>query len=393
MSRRTISVVVAVLFAGVLLSFLVYTQQMVQHLRRDAEVISRVYANAFQGTATQDPIRKQLALSAIFDQSRRLTIPIVLTDSAGRPTSAANLPFEFDPNAPEDRERVRRYVERLDAVTEPYELPESNLQVHFGEPRFLGWLRWVPWLQAAVLVATVAGGGWLLYASFQGERERIWSAMARESAHQMGTPLSSLVGWLEQLRERGADALRVNGGTDLAREMEADVERLLKVSRRFELIGRSPEPEVVDVARVLRRLEEYFEVRLPTLGRSVRFEVEIPTGAPPVHGNETLLEWAFENLIKNSLDALAGREGLVRIRYEGTRDGRAVYRFEDTGPGVDPEVRKRLFEIGVTTKERGWGVGLSLTRRIVEEVHEGTIELEPEEREGACFRVELPVPA
>ena len=395
MNRRLISVLVAVVFAAVLLAFLVYAHQMEATLRRDAEVFSRIYANAFQGASSEDEVRMGQALFEITEQARRLQIPIVLTDLRGNPTSAANLPFgEFDRGDPSSVERTRRYVRRLDARNEPFRAPEFNLAIHFGEPRFLRQLRWVPWLTAAVLLVAVGGGGWLIYTSFQGERERIWSAMARESAHQMGTPLSSLVGWLEQLEGRAAGAPAAGaaeqGGLDLVKEMTTDVDRLLKVSRRFELIGRSPTLEAIRVDEVLRRLEDYFSVRLPTLGSAVDFRIDVPPGSPAVRGNATLLEWAFENLVKNSLDALAGHPGEIAITFVETLGDRAVYRVADTGPGVDPKVRKRLFEIGVTTKERGWGVGLSLTRRILEDMHHGTIELEPSAG-GTTFRVELPV--
>jgi signal transduction histidine kinase len=390
-TRRLISVAVAVVSLAVLVFFLVYTHQMEEALRRDARVFGRIYANAFVGVSAEDSTEVDEALFNILEQSLRLQVPVVLTDPAtGRPTSAANLPFAYDMDDPESRDRVREYVDRLDARIEPSRLSGYGLTIHFGEPLFLARFRWVPWLTVAVLLVTVGGGGWMIYTSFQGERERIWSAMARESAHQMGTPLSSLVGWLEQLRERGLDRAAEGADVDLAREMEADVDRLLKVSRRFELIGHSPELEPVRVRDVVERLEEYFSVRLPTLGSSVRFRIDVPDDAPPVRGNETLLEWALENLVKNALDALAGDEGEVRIEYVGTRGGNAVFRVSDTGPGVDPEVRKRLFEIGVTTKERGWGVGLSLTRRIISSMHGGDIELEPGDG-GAAFRLELPV--
>ena len=396
MNRRLISVFVAVVFAAVLIAFLVYAHQMEATLRRDAEVFSRIYANAFQGASSEDPFRMGQALFEITEQARRLQIPIVLTDLQGNPTSAANLPFgEFDRGDPASVQRTRRYVRQLDARNEPFRAPEFNLAIHFGEPRFLRQLRWVPWLTAAVLIVAVGGGGWLIYTSFQGERERIWSAMARESAHQMGTPLSSLVGWLEQLEGRaGAGAAAATAGDEagfgLVEEMKTDVGRLLKVSRRFELIGRSPALEAIRVDDVLRRLEDYFSVRLPTLGSAVDFRIDVPPDSPAVLGNATLLEWAFENLVKNSLDALAGHPGEIAITFVETRGDRAVYRVSDTGPGVDPSVRKRLFEIGVTTKERGWGVGLSLTRRILEDMHDGSIELEPT-AEGTTFRVELPV--
>lgn len=392
MTRKIVSVAVAAVFAAVLVFFLVYTHQMEEALRSDARVFGRMYANAFLGMSAEDPARVDDALLNILEQSLRLQVPLVLTDSTGRPTSAANLPFRADLDDPESIRRVREYVSQLDSRVEPYQAPEYNLTIHFGDPLFLSRFRWVPWLTVAVLLVTVGGGGWMIYTSFRGERERIWSAMARESAHQMGTPLSSLVGWLEQLEEERDGGRPEGGGTgvDLVKEMEADVDRLLKVSRRFELIGRSPDLDPVRVGEVLRRLEEYFSVRLPTLGSAVRFRMDVPGESPPVLGNETLLEWAFENLIKNSLDALAGREGEIRIDYVGREADRAVYRVADTGPGVEAGVRKRLFEIGVTTKERGWGVGLSLTRRIVEEMHDGRIELEPGDG-GASFLVELPV--
>ncbi len=390
MNRRLVTVAVAVVCAAVLLSYVIYTRQLNDLLRRDAQVFGRIYASAFQGVSAEPERRPELMLSVLQESARR-EIPIVLTDSAGVPRSAANLPFEYDLRDTASVRKVREYVARMDVRTPPIALRQYGVEIHTGEPLFLSRLKWVPWLQAAVLLVTFLAGGWVIYTSFRGERERIWSAMARESAHQMGTPLSSLVGWLEEVESGPArEALR-RGNVDVAAEMKTDVDRLLKVSRRFELIGRSPELRPVRIQEILRRLQAYFAARLPTLGSRVSIRLEVPDGAPPVLGNETLLEWAFENLIKNALDALAGGRGTLTIAWSGSDLGRSVYRVVDTGPGVDAAVRKRLFDIGVSTKERGWGVGLSLTRRIVEEMHGGRIELEPsEEGRGASFRVELP---
>lgn len=394
--RKLVAVGVAAVFAAVLISFLIYTQQMAAVIRRDAAVFSRLYALTFQASGAQDPAEEERLtdemLFAVLEELERLRIPAVLTDTLGLPKSMAHLPFEADPTDPDDLRRVRQYVEELDRNIPPLRLSGLNLVVHFGEPLFLRRLKWVPWLQAALLLALMGGGAWLIITSFRSERERIWSAMARESAHQMGTPLSSLVGWLEQLETRpdGAGGPASEGKVDLVREMEADVERLQKVSRRFELIGRKPRLEPVSVAAVVEQLRRYFSARLPTLGRAVRFTIEIPPEAPRVRGNETLLEWAFENLIKNSLDALTGQDGMIGVSYEGRRGNLAAFRVYDTGPGVPMRVRKNLFEIGVTTKERGWGVGLSLARRIVEDMHGGEIQLE-NSGAGASFRIELPV--
>ena len=383
-------IAVAGVSAAVLLSYVAYTRQLNDALRRDARVFGRIYASAFQGVSAEAARRPEL-MFRILQESLNLEIPIVLTDASGVPRSAARLPFDYDLTDSASVRRVRRYVDQLDARSAPIELPDYDIVIHVGEPLFLRRLKWIPWLQAAVLLVTVLVGGWVVVGSFRGERERIWSAMARESAHQMGTPLSSLTGWLEEAEESAGRAALRRGDVDLVDEMKADVDRLLKVSRRFELIGRSPDLQPVRVQDVLERLRAYFAVRLPSLGSRVSIRVDVPDDAPPVLGNEPLLEWAFENLIKNALDALAGRRGTVTLTWIGSDLGRSAYRVRDTGPGVDPGVRKRLFDIGVSTKERGWGVGLSLTRRIVEDMHDGSIELEPAaEGEGASFRIELP---
>jgi len=389
-SRRVVPIAVAGVSAAVLLSYVAYTRQLNDALRRDARVFGRIYASAFQGVSAEAARRPEL-MFRILQESLNLEIPIVLTDASGVPRSAARLPFDYDLTDSASVRRVRRYVDQLDARSAPIELPDYDIVIHVGEPLFLRRLKWIPWLQAAVLLVTVLVGGWVVVGSFRGERERIWSAMARESAHQMGTPLSSLTGWLEEAEESAGRAALRRGDVDLVDEMKADVDRLLKVSRRFELIGRSPDLQPVRVQDVLERLRAYFAVRLPSLGSRVSIRVDVPDDAPPVLGNEPLLEWAFENLIKNALDALAGRRGTVTLTWIGSDLGRSAYRVRDTGPGVDPGVRKRLFDIGVSTKERGWGVGLSLTRRIVEDMHDGSIELEPAaEGEGASFRIELP---
>ncbi len=250
-------------------------------------------------------------------------------------------------------------------------------------------LRWVPWIQAATLAVIVATAIWIFRSTLRAEQERVWSTMARESAHQLGTPLSSLAGWVEILKMAPSRRAEVASDAQIAREIEVDVQRLNKVAQRFELIGRRPKMRTVDVAKVLRRLEEYFCTRLPRLDTSIRIDVHVPDDLPPVAGNPVLLEWAFENIIKNSIDVLAGRGGAIEVFAERT-DGAIRVRFCDDGPGVPHELRKRIFEPGVSGKPGGWGVGLSLTRRIVEDTHGGSIHL-GRPRVGAEFVVELPV--
>ncbi|HZD06227.1 MAG TPA: ATP-binding protein, partial [Longimicrobiales bacterium] len=177
---------------------------------------------------------------------------------------------------------------------------------------------------------------------------------------------------------------------EIAAAIEEDLLRLSRVSRRFELIGREPELKPVELQRVAGELERYLRMRLPRLGPGVELEVDVPRDLPRVQAHEVLLTWALENLVKNALDALAGRGGVISLRARW--EGRWVsVRIRDSGPGVDPELRDRIFEPGVSSKSGGWGVGLALARRIVEGLHGGHIELLDGREGGATFQVRLPV--
>lgn len=387
-TRRAGALLVAILSAGVLISFVLFSRQQAEERRLDAAVFARLRAISIATAAGNLSVEEvndlwNEASAEVQEQIRRLQIPVIVTDTLGNPSSWAHLPDDF-PRGPDG-------VPDEQALRERFEAPGLDVRVYTGDPAFLQRLQWIPWLQAAALLVIAGGGAWLLFISFRSERERIWSAMARESAHQMGTPLSSLVGWLEVLEQQPRpEAARV-GQPDLIDEMAADVNRLRKVSRRFELIGHKPKLEPVSVRATVRQLRQYFEARLPTLASSGKIDIEVDIGpdAPAVLGNATLLEWAFENLIRNAVDALAEDGGRITISHLGPNGKRSVYRVRDTGPGIPPALGDKIFNIGVTTKERGWGVGLSLTRRIIQDMHDGSIRLEDTPR-GASFRLELP---
>ena len=387
-TRRAGAFLVAILSAGVLLSFVVFSRQQAEERRLDAAVFGRLRAISVAAAAGNLSVEEQndlwnAASAEVLDQVRRLQIPVIVSDTLGNPSSWAHLPDDFprDPDGDPDEQ----------ALPEHFAVPGLGVEVHFGDPAFLQRLRWIPWLQAAALLVITGSGAWLLFISFRSERERIWSAMARESAHQMGTPLSSLVGWLEVMEDRPRPRTARVGQPDLIDEMAADVGRLQKVSRRFELIGHKPKLEPVSVRATVIQLRQYFEARLPTLGTSghITIDVKMEPETPDVLGNATLLEWAFENLVRNAVDALATEGGRIVISHLGPNGRRSVYRVRDTGPGIPPALGEKVFNIGVTTKERGWGVGLSLTRRIIKDMHDGSIRLEDTPR-GASFRIELP---
>lgn len=380
------------LLAAVVLGwYLLYTELLMREMRREAIVHSRIYVRILRGVSDPAEHAAEQTLLDLSDDVQALGIPIIVTDVNGIPAFTSNLPFEANPNDPDDLDRLLEYTRELASRNAP--LVEPGLgTIYVGDPRLVQRLRYVPWLQVGALGCLFLAAWWMFRHNQRTERERIWATMARESAHQMATPLSSLAGWVEILRLPAREREEMASLPAVAAEMEADLDRLEKVAHRFEWIGRPVRLEPVDARTLLRTLERYVRVRMPQLARGVELCVEADDGLPPILGNVVLLEWALENLVKNALDALAGAGGRIDVRANLHSDRRVAIEIADNGPGVSSTVRGSLFEPGVTTKKGGWGVGLSLARRIVEDVHNGRLVLAPSEG-GALFIVTLPVAA
>jgi signal transduction histidine kinase len=400
MNRRSWPALLAVISLLVLGSYLVYTQYLVREIRREAAIHSQVYSIVQRGLAGGIEGGPLQALRELQAQLENLQVPIIVFDAAGEPAYTNNLPFESDLTTPQGVAEVREYAARLTTRRPRNRAPvQGGGSMVFGDPPVLNWLRYVPWLQvgAGVVVIIVALG--IMRADIRAQRERLWSAMARELAHQMGTPLSSLSGWVEVLQLTADERTAMADTGHIGRVMQADVERLERVSRRFELIGKPPALERVEAAAVVNELISYFRPRLPHLGKGITLRARIDPDLPPIHANQVLLVWALENIIKNAVDALAGRGG--RISFMALHGGKPPASgssrdslhlvITDNGPGIAPAVRDRIFEPGVSTKAGGWGVGLSLSLRIVEELHHGRITLHNRPRGGTLFDVVLPV--
>jgi len=353
-----------------------------RHLREDARETSRLFARVIAGLS--DP-RSDAATGALLDlatQVRDFGIPIAITDTTGAVVASENAPDD----ARRDDARLRAWAATLDHVNAPIVQPGIGT-IHYGSLPIARRLTLLAVFQGIVLVF-LAGLAALAYRTqLASARDRLWVAMARESAHQLGTPLMSLTGWVAQLREQPA---ATPGGVDVAAHLEADVERLERVARRFERIGRPARREAVRLGATAERVVRYFEPRLPTRATPVQLSLVAPGVGPTIEGDPVLVEWAIEALVKNAIDALSGRGGRVQVVVEEAgRLARVTVR--DDGPGVSADVRTRLFEPGVTSKTGGWGIGLALTRRIVEHQHDGRIYYRAA-NPGAEFILEFPLP-
>jgi len=220
-------------------------------------------------------------------------------------------------------------------------------------------------------------------AAMASQRDRVWVAMAREAAHQLGTPLMSLHGWIETLRSRPSPP------ANLADHLLADTERLDRVAQRFERIGNAPRRESIGLGALADRVAHYFRPRLPKRANQIELRVEAAGPGPTVKGDPVLLEWALEALVKNAIDAMQGRSGSIVLRT-GVNGEHAELRVIDDGPGVPREFRRAIFHAGMSTKEGGWGIGLALARRVVQDGHGGRLELDPA-AEHTTFVVRIPL--
>jgi len=381
MRRGAPEVLVGLLLAVLLASYVVYTQRVVHDLQRESLRSSRMYARVFRA---QSDTSAEAGTQALFDLSKSIVeqgVPLIVTDTAGRPTAHANLP----PEVAASDSAVRAYVRHLDGQNAPV-IDSIAGRIHYGNTPLVRWLRIIPALQAATAFVLLLLAIYIVRTRGNAERERVWAGMARESAHQLGTPLSSLAGWIELLEEepRSPDTL-----PRAVAHMRADLERLDRVAHRFERIGRDRRHDDVDLVELVARVTTYFRARVPTLANAVAIEVPAGPRTLVVRGDAVLLEWALEVLVKNAVDALAGRGGRITVSVvPASGASRPQVSVADDGPGIPRDLRHRVFEPGFSTKQRGWGIGLSLARRIVEENHGGILRLASTDR-GATFEIIL----
>ena len=260
---------------------------------------------------------------------------------------------------------------------------DAQLQ-YFGESKLLRELRYFPWIQLLLVSSFVFLGYLGINQTRRAEQNRVWVGLAKETAHQLGTPISAIMGWVEHLRLLYGDDEDI---TMVADELQHDVERLSMVANRFSKIGATPELEERNLYEELNKCRDYMQKRAP---RKVTFDFPEPAaGNVPVAINPLLFDWVFENLLRNALDAMDGKGHLSSTIRE--QENKVMIDITDTGKGIQPKNIRKVFNPGFTTKKRGWGLGLSLVKRIVEEYHNGKIVVSKSEPGvGTTFTITLP---
>ena len=348
---------IIILFSlGILCLILWNTYQLFQTFKQEERVKMEIWAKAYKGINLADE-HTDVEFQA-FVISQNTTIPIAMVNPQGV-VEMANVEEETIENS----ERKERYLNQLKAQNPPIEVdhPDGTIYIYYGNSSLVNKLKYYPLALISILI--LFGG--LVYSYFRTNRisaeNRLWAGMAKETAHQIGTPLSSLLGWIELMKLQNVDEQIVD-------EVGKDVERLQVIADRFSKIGSVPVLEKLNIVEATQSALTYLSARS---SKQIEFSFSSNSSEIWVNLNPALHHWTIENLVKNAIDAIKGKG---KINVEITTDKNYVtLSVTDNGKGMAKNQFKKIFEPGFTTKKRGWGLGLSLTKRIVQDYHKGKI--------------------
>ena len=374
----------------VLLASLFYSNYLAKKLangeKNKAIILSQAYyymeSDSAEIDANGDIIQKDVSFQLDIIRNNN-DIPILVVDPTGVVT--------FGRNFGEENEVDSLYLAKQLEIMKrkgnpPIELKDqlSNLTIYYKNTEALNLLTWFPLIQFLLLMAFIAIGYFAFSSARKGEQNRVWAGMAKETAHQLGTPISAIIAWIEHLKELNADKPDT---LEIVGELRSDVERLELIADRFSKIGSAPVLKSINLFDELDKTKVYMQRR-----SSRRIKYAFPDGnhAPlMVKINPPLFNWVIENIIRNALDAM-GAEGTISAKIS-EENNEIVLLIKDTGKGISPSLIKTVFQPGFTTKKRGWGLGLSLAKRIIDNYHGGRIYVkESKIDEGTTFAIHLP---
>jgi signal transduction histidine kinase len=371
-----------------------YTHSIVRDLEANQKHMASIFVKSidYVGSNKTQPGDYSFVLEEIINN---IEFPLVLSDSANEPLQPYSLfvkNIALDSTKSPDQQRL--YLKKLMAEMDERnpriksEVSESVIlnYVHYGESKLITRLRLLPYIEIALVALWILIG----YISFsyikRSEQSNIWVGMARETAHQLGTPISSMMGWVELLKHQtGSSDPRI---LETLHDMDNDLQRLQKIASRFSRIGSKPDLKDENLVEVIEKVLQYFQRRIPQTGKKVQLSLEYKS---PITAqiNSELFEWVIENLVKNGLDAIESGSGKITIALS-ERQNAVNIDVTDTGKGIDMTYRKEVFRPGFSTKKRGWGLGLSLSQRIIETYHSGKLTLKDSKPGiGTTFRIKL----
>jgi signal transduction histidine kinase len=355
---------------------LIYTESLVSKLKVEERKNVKLWAEATRLISLPDTSQNVEFLSTIIENNN--TVPVILTDESDSIISARN----FDAHKSGDHRYIKKQLEKIKERNKPIvnnlEMGHYNL-IYYKDSIILTMLIYYPYIQLGIIIFFILVSYLAFRSSRKAEQNQVWVGMSKETAHQLGTPTSSLAGWIEILEQK-------HPGISITKELALDVQRLEKITERFSRIGSKPVITSDNIIGIISRTVDYLKLRTSS-------KVKIITDYNPdekvvVPVNAALFEWVIENVFKNAVDSMEG-SGEITVRITET-ERHALIDISDTGKGIPKSAFKKIFNPGFTTKQRGWGLGLSLAKRIIEEYHNGKIFVRHSEiGKGSCIRIVL----
>jgi two-component sensor histidine kinase len=309
------------------------------------------------------------------------TIPFIVTDKDKKPIIDLGYYRNIPENTLKDPEKLNRLMLDMEKNYTPIEIkvPDGNNQfVYYDNSRLLNNLRYSPYILGLFILLYFGFSFWFFRTIKKTDEGYLWAGLAKETAHQIGTPLSSMIGWMEIMKMDNPDSEGVH-------EIERDIERLRTISERFSKIGSVPELNDLNFNETISENYDYLKTRI---SKKIDFSLHLPTYVILIPHNKILMSWVIENLVKNAVDAMKG-EGTLQM-YVFERNKNILVEVKDSGSGMTKQQARNAFKPGYSTKKRGWGLGLSLARRVVHEYHNGDIKISQTEiGKGTTFRITI----
>ena len=358
-----------------------YTQGIVNELRKDNGEIVKLYAEIIAQTISDE---NDTNLDFVFDEIiQKAQFPIIYSNNKKDPVYSKNINT--------DKSNLRKIQSTMDEQNEAIPLRYANPltneiiligYLHYGDSSQIEKLKWLPFIEIGATTLFILLGFISFSIIRNSEKRNIWVGMARETAHQLGTPISSLMGWLEWMKNKPNDQERIIDDISL------DLERLQQVSDRFSKMGSETKIEEVHLSNIVDNIVLYFNRRIPSMGKSIIIENQLESDLK-IRANGILISWAIENVVKNAIDAL-DNEGIISLKSKFEKKSIIIV-IEDSGKGISRKNWKNIFRPGFSTKEQGWGLGLSLTSRIINEIHGGSIYVSQSKLgQGSTIEISLP---
>lgn len=403
LSKWQVKLIFGLIALAIIIFVVVFTQSLVKELiyreQQAVELYARV-AGDFLNIVEEDPasVKTDIYLFYINEiQPKNIYFPIIVTDKNGVPYEpfedwTLNIEFDKKLTIAQQRQIVMTILEKMKSTYQPILGKDNEGQVinkvYYSHSALVDKLRFFPFIAMFIIAIFIVIGYYSFSTSRDNEQSKVWVGMSKEAAHQLGTPLSSLLAWLEIIKYQSEDPIAVQ---ETASEMEKDIQRLNTIATRFSKIGSNPDKENVNLSKLIDNVCNYYIKRLPHLGKKIEI-IRSLDDKMFADVNVDLFAWVIENLLKNAAEAIEEKQGQIYI-FMRVHPKKKIYIFvKDTGKGMSQKLKRQIFNPGFTTKRRGWGLGLSLCKRIIEEYHNGKIYVkETVVGKGTTFAIELPL--